>query len=109
MPYMPLALRVFEPRYLKLMGDLVGSESYLQHAEHYFRVLRAIQPNRPVSDIVGKDVYAANLKAFVGERPRGRRIGRLAKLIGIVPLFTGIFSTCPLYSVLGISTCAVKS
>jgi Lon protease-like protein len=27
MPYMPLALRVFEPRYLKLMGDLVGSDN----------------------------------------------------------------------------------
>jgi uncharacterized protein len=27
MPYMPVALRVFEPRYLKLMGDLVGSEN----------------------------------------------------------------------------------
>lgn len=27
MPFMPLALRVFEPRYLKLMGDLVGSEN----------------------------------------------------------------------------------
>lgn len=27
LPYMPVALRVFEPRYLKLMGDLVGSEN----------------------------------------------------------------------------------
>lgn len=40
-------------------GDRVLAENYLQHAEHYFRVLRAIQPNRPVADIVGKDVYAA--------------------------------------------------
>jgi len=29
-------------------------------------------------------------------------------LIGIVPLATGIMSTCPLYSVLGISTCPMK-
>lgn len=26
-------------------------------------------------------------------------------LIGIVPLFTAIFGTCPLYSILGISSC----
>jgi hypothetical protein len=31
-----------------------------------------------------------------------------AKLIGIVPLATGLFGTCPLYSVLGLSTCPVK-
>lgn len=29
-------------------------------------------------------------------------------LIGIVPVFTAIFSTCPIYSILGISSCAVK-
>jgi len=28
-------------------------------------------------------------------------------LIGIVPLATGLMSTCPLYSVLGMSTCPV--
>ena len=26
-------------------------------------------------------------------------------LIGIVPLATGLFSTCPLYSILGVNTC----
>jgi hypothetical protein len=31
-----------------------------------------------------------------------------AKLIGIVPLATGLMSSCPLYSVLGLSTCPVK-
>ncbi len=31
-----------------------------------------------------------------------------AKLIGIVPLATGLMSTCPLYSVLGLSTCPMK-
>ncbi len=31
-----------------------------------------------------------------------------AKLIGIVPLLTGLIGTCPLYAVLGISTCPLK-
>ena len=29
-------------------------------------------------------------------------------LIGIVPLVTGLVGTCPLYSVLGMSTCPTK-
>jgi hypothetical protein len=29
-------------------------------------------------------------------------------LIGIVPLATGLMSTCPLYSLLGLSTCPMK-
>lgn len=29
-------------------------------------------------------------------------------LIGIVPLATGLMSTCPLYSILGFSTCPMK-
>ena len=29
-------------------------------------------------------------------------------LIGIIPLVTGLFGTCPLYSVFGLSTCPVK-
>ena len=29
-------------------------------------------------------------------------------LIGIVPVFTGLFGTCPLYSILGVSTCPMK-
>ena len=29
-------------------------------------------------------------------------------LIGIVPLATGLLSTCPLYSILGLSTCPMK-
>ena len=50
-------------------GDRVLAENYLQHAEHYFRVLRAIQPNRPVADIIGKDVYAAYEIDFEAEPP----------------------------------------
>ena len=33
---------------------------------------------------------------------------RYYALIGIVPLATGLFSTCPLYSILGVSTCPAK-
>ena len=28
--------------------------------------------------------------------------------VGLVPLLTGLFGTCPLYSMLGINTCSVK-
>ena len=38
-------------------GDRVLAESYLQHAEHYFRVLRAMQPTRPVGEIIGRDQF----------------------------------------------------
>lgn len=31
-----------------------------------------------------------------------------AKLIGIVPLLTGLIGTCPIYSILGMSTCPMK-
>ena len=40
-------------------GDRVLAENYLQHAEHYFRVLRAVQPGRPVSEIIGRDAVAS--------------------------------------------------
>lgn len=33
---------------------------------------------------------------------------RYFTLIGIIPLFTGLFGTCPLYSIFGLSTCPVK-
>ncbi len=29
-------------------------------------------------------------------------------LVGIVPLLTGLVGTCPLYSLLGLSTCSLK-
>src|SRR3954471_22563809 len=34
-----------------LSGDRVLAENYLQHAEHYFRLIRSIQPQRPASEI----------------------------------------------------------
>jgi hypothetical protein len=40
-------------------GDRVLAENYLQHAEHYFRVLRAMQPQRPVSEIMGRDQFVS--------------------------------------------------
>ena len=33
---------------------------------------------------------------------------RYFTLIGIIPLLTGLMSTCPLYSVFGINTCPLK-
>ena len=40
-------------------GDRVLGENYLQHAEHYFRLLRAIQPGRPPSEILGRDQFSS--------------------------------------------------
>jgi hypothetical protein len=40
-------------------GDRVLAENYLQHAEHYFRLLRALQPQRPASEIFGRDQFAS--------------------------------------------------
>jgi hypothetical protein len=37
-------------------GDRVLAENYTQHAEHYFRVLRALQPQRPVSEIAQREL-----------------------------------------------------
>src|SRR3978361_930275 len=34
-------------------GDRVLAENYLQHAEHYFRVVRAMQPQRMASGLRG--------------------------------------------------------
>src|SRR6516162_7183261 len=42
-------------------GDRVLAENYLQHAEHYFRVLRAMQPQRPVGEIIGRDQFASGI------------------------------------------------
>ena len=54
------AQTVYE-RYMQLArdaaaaGDRVLAENYTQHAEHYFRVLRALQPQRPVSEIAQRE------------------------------------------------------
>jgi hypothetical protein len=38
----------------------------------------------------------------------GEGLWNYAKLIGIVPLLTGLVGTCPAYSLLGVSTCPMK-
>jgi len=40
-------------------GDRVLAENYLQHAEHYFRLVRALQPQRALSDIIGRETYSS--------------------------------------------------
>ncbi|MDQ3126127.1 MAG: DUF4167 domain-containing protein, partial [Pseudomonadota bacterium] len=55
------AQTVYE-RYMQLArdasaaGDRVLAENYTQHAEHYFRVLLALQPSRPVSEIAQREL-----------------------------------------------------
>lgn len=34
--------------------------------------------------------------------------GRYLSLLGLIPLLTGIFGTCPIYSVFGLSTCRAQ-
>ena len=52
------ASHVFE-RYLQLArdaassGDRVLSENYLQHADHYFRLVRSMQPSAPPQQVSG--------------------------------------------------------
>ncbi len=59
------AQHVFE-KYQQLARDasaagdrVLGGENYLQHAEHYFRLLRAMQPTRPASEILGRDHFSS--------------------------------------------------
>ena len=39
---------------------------------------------------------------------QGTGFWHYAKLIGIVPILTAVLSTCPLYTVIGMSTCPMK-
>lgn len=39
---------------------------------------------------------------------QGQGFWHYAKLIGVVPLLTGLAGTCPVYSLLGISTCPIS-
>jgi hypothetical protein len=38
----------------------------------------------------------------------GSGVWHYAKLIGVVPLVTGLIGSCPLYSIFGLSTCPMK-
>jgi len=39
---------------------------------------------------------------------QGQGFWHYAKLIGIVPLVTGLVGSCPVYTLLGINTCPMK-
>lgn len=39
---------------------------------------------------------------------QGTGFGHWVKLIGIMPLATGLLGSCPLYTLLGLSTCPMK-
>lgn len=39
---------------------------------------------------------------------QGQGFWHYAKLIGIVPLATALMGSCPLYTILGLSTCPMK-
>ncbi len=56
-------------------GDRVKAENYLQHAEHYFRVLRAMQPTQQPQQDNGSDVDADGDQPSVSES-RDARGGR---------------------------------
>src|SRR5215212_10684676 len=40
-------------------GDPVLAENYLQHAEHYFRTIRALQPTRTTAEIIGRESFSS--------------------------------------------------
>jgi hypothetical protein len=40
-------------------GDRVLAENHQQHAEHYFRVMRVMQPQRPLTEIIGRDQFVS--------------------------------------------------
>ncbi len=48
-------------------GDRVLAENYLQHAEHYFRLIRQMQPQRPVSEFVQRDPFSNGYDDFDDE------------------------------------------
>lgn len=48
-------------------GDRVLAENHLQHAEHYFRLIRMMQPQRPVSEFVQRDPFSNGFDDFDDE------------------------------------------
>lgn len=69
------ASHIYE-RYLQLArdasssGDRVMAESYLQHAEHYFRMLRAMQPAMPPQPALS-DRFGAHEADYDGDEEGG--------------------------------------
>lgn len=39
---------------------------------------------------------------------QGQGFWHYAKLVGVVPLLTGLLGSCPVYSIFGLSTCPMK-
>lgn len=65
--------------------------------------MKILPTNEGTLDRALRVVFGAGLlaTAFVGpQTPWG--------FIGVVPLATGLIGSCPLYTVLGVSTCPVK-
>ena len=52
-------------------GDRVLAENHLQHAEHYFRMIRQMQPQRPVSEFLQRDPFASNFDLDFDEETEG--------------------------------------
>lgn len=52
-------------------GDRVKAENYLQHAEHYYRLIRAMQPDRPAHELNDDDGDVVS-----DAQPSARRNGR---------------------------------
>ncbi len=53
-----------------MSGDRVLAENYQQHAEHYFRLIRTMQPQRPVADILGRDQFVSGFDIDFEEEPQ---------------------------------------
>jgi len=63
--------------------------------------------NIGMSDRIARIVVGCALIAFaLGYLAPGTSYNWLG-WIGVVPLLTAVFATCPLYSLVGLSTCAV--
>ena len=52
-------------------GDRVLAENHLQHAEHYFRMIRQMQPQRPVSEFLQRDPFASSFDVDFDEDGEG--------------------------------------
>ncbi|SMY07919.1 YgaP family membrane protein [Flavimaricola marinus] len=66
-----------------------------------------LKTNEGSVDRILRVVVGAALLIWFFAEPAGG-FWHYAKLIGIVPLITGLIGTCPLYSMLGINTCPMK-
>lgn len=61
--------------------------------------------DRNLRIIVGAVLVGIYLLARFGVLDATGWMGSPFLLIGIIPLFTGLLSSCPLYSIIGLKTC----